>query len=191
MRCYLCNLLGLVTLACLAPSARADEATDKANAAKVDKLFETRNKPDSPGCALGIVRDGKLIVARGYGMANLDDDVPITTRSVFEVASMTKSFTCVCLALLMDQGKLSPDDDIRKYVPEMPRYDPRITIRDLVRCEGGLRDYWHLVQLAGWNLEDAWNDGDVLAVPELTWLCLLKYSLAARTSGRKTPKTSP
>ena len=164
MRCYLCNLLGLVTLACLAPSARADEATDKANAAKVDKLFETWNKPDSPGCALGIVRDGKLIVARGYGMANLDDDVPITTRSVFEVASMTKSFTCVCLALLMDQGKLSPDDDIRKYVPEMPRYDPRITIRDLVRCEGGLRDYWHLVQLAGWNLEDAWTDGDVLAL---------------------------
>src|SRR6516162_8903276 len=129
MRCYLCNLLGFVTLACLVPSALADEVADKANAARVDKLFETQTKPGSPGCALGIVRDGKLIIARGYGMANLDDDVPITTRSVFEVGSMTKSFTYACLALLLDQGKISPDDDIRKYVPEMPRYDPPVTIR--------------------------------------------------------------
>jgi CubicO group peptidase (beta-lactamase class C family) len=164
MRCCLCNLLALVTLACLPPPARAGEETDKARAAKVDKLFATWSKPDSPGCALGIVRKGKLIVARGYGMANLDHDVPITAKSVFEVASMTKSFTCVCLAFLMDRGKLSPKDDIRKYVPEMPRYDPPITIRHLVRCEDGLRDYWHLVQLAGWNIDDAWTEKDVLAL---------------------------
>jgi CubicO group peptidase (beta-lactamase class C family) len=164
MRPRLCNLFGFVTLACVAPSARAGEVTGKAHAAKVDKLFETWSKPDSPGCALGIVREGKLIVARGYGMANLDDDVPITAKSVFEVGSMTKSFTCVCLALLMDQGRLSPDDDIRKYVPEMPRYDPPITVRHLIRCEGGLRDYWHLMQLAGWNIDDAWTEKDVLAL---------------------------
>jgi CubicO group peptidase (beta-lactamase class C family) len=164
MRSCLCNLLAFVTLACSAPSACADGATDRAHAAEVDKLFETGSKSDSPGCALGIVHNGKLIVARGYGMANLDDDVPITTKSVFEVASMTKSFTCVCLALLMDQGKLSPDDDIRKYVPDMPRYDPPVTIRHLIRCEDGLRDYWHLMQLAGWNIDDAWTDKDVLAL---------------------------
>jgi RNA polymerase sigma factor (sigma-70 family) len=151
-------------LACLAPTAQADEVSDKTNAVKMDKLFETQSKPGSPGCALGIIRDGKLIVARGYGLANLDDDVPITTKSVFEVASMTKSFTCVCLALLMDQGKLTPEDDIRKYVPEMPRYDPPLTIRHLIRCEDALRDYWHLLQLAGWNIDDAWTDGDVLAL---------------------------
>jgi CubicO group peptidase (beta-lactamase class C family) len=163
MRCCLCNLLGLVLLTCLAPPARADETDDKARAAKVDKLFETWNKPDSPGGALGIVRDGKLVVARGYGMANLDDGAPITARSVFDVGSMTKSFTCVCLSLLMDQGKLS-DDDIRKYVPELPRYDPQITIRDLVRCEDGLRDYWFLMKLAGWNIDDAYTGDDVLAL---------------------------
>ncbi len=164
MRCWLYLLSGFVTLACLVPSGRADEAADKANAAKVDKLFETWNMPDSPGCALGVVHNGKLIVARGYGMANLDDDVPITTKSVFEVSSMTKSFTCVCLALLMDQGKLSPDDDIYKFVPDIPRYYPPLTIRHLIRCEDGLRDYWHLLQLAGWNIEDAWTDKDVLAL---------------------------
>src|SRR5262249_47397877 len=119
---------------------------------------------DSPGCALGIVRDGKLIVARGYGMANLDAVVPITARSVFDVGSITKSFTCVCLALLMDQGNLSPDDDIRKYVPDLPRYDPPITVRHLIRCEDGLRDYWFLMQLAGWNIDDAWTGDDVLAL---------------------------
>ena len=164
MRCCLCNLLGFVTLACLMPSARAGEADDKARAAKIDKLFETWDRPDSPGCALGIVRDGKLVVARGYGMANLDDGAPITTKSVFDVGSMTKSFTCVCLALLMDQGKLSPDEDIRKYVPEMPPYDPPVRIRHLIRCEDGLRDYWHLMQLAGWNIDDAWTGEDVLAL---------------------------
>jgi RNA polymerase sigma factor (sigma-70 family) len=151
------------TLAGLAPAAHADEASDKTNALKVDKLFETQSKPGSPGCALGIIRDGKLIVARGYGMANLDDDVPVTTKTVFE-AAMAQSFTCVCLALLMDQGKLAPQDDIRKYVPEMPRYHPPLTIRHLIRCEDGLRDYWHLLQLAGWNIDDAWTDGDVLAL---------------------------
>jgi CubicO group peptidase (beta-lactamase class C family) len=164
MRCYLCNLLGFVTLACLVPSALADEVADKANAARVDKLFETQTKPGSPGCALGIVRDGKLIIARGYGMANLDDDVPITTRSVFEVGSMTKSFTCACLALLLDQGKISPDDDIRKYVPEMPRYDPPVTVRHIIRCEDGLREYWHAMQLAGWNINDAWTQEDMFAL---------------------------
>jgi CubicO group peptidase (beta-lactamase class C family) len=167
MRYYLCCLFAGVTLACLPPSVPADEAVDKANAAKVDRLFETWNKPDSPGCALGIVRDGKLIVARGYGMANLDHGVPITAKSVFEVGSMTKSFTCVCLALLMDQGKLSPDDDILQVCAENAAlrsadHDPQSH-----SCEDGLREYWHLMPLAGWNIDDAWTEKDVLALVTL------------------------
>ncbi len=146
------------------PPAGAPPAADQANTAKVDKLFAQWAKPGSPGCALGIVRHGKLVVARGYGMANLDDDVPITAKSVFEVGGITTSFTCACLALLMDQGKLAPDDDIRKYVPEMPRYDPPITIRNLIRCEDGLYEYFHLLQLAGWNIDDAWTADDALAL---------------------------
>jgi CubicO group peptidase (beta-lactamase class C family) len=86
---------GLVALAQLV-AARADAGTDEANASKVDRLFEEWNSPNSPGCALGIVRDGKLIVARGYGIANLDHDVPITPTSVFEVGSMSKSFCGKC-----------------------------------------------------------------------------------------------
>jgi CubicO group peptidase (beta-lactamase class C family) len=147
----------------LAP-ARADEATDKARVARVDELFAAWAKPDTPGAALGIIRDGQLLVAKGYGLANLDDGVPLTPRSVFELGSATKFFTCACLALLLDQGKISPDDDIRRYVPELPPYDPPITLRHLIRCECGLRDYFHLTQLAGWNIDDAYTDGDVLAL---------------------------
>jgi CubicO group peptidase (beta-lactamase class C family) len=154
----------LVALSVLTSPLVADEVTDAALAARVDKLFAAWDKPDSPGAAVGIIRDGKLLVARGYGRANLDDNVPITPRSVFEVGSVTKSFTCVCVALLLDQGKISPDDGIRKYVPEMPAYDPPVTIRHLIRCECGLRDYFHLMQVAGWNIEDAYTAEDALAL---------------------------
>ena len=113
MRNLFSILLFCIALGCRLVSALADEASDTSKADKVDRLFESRNRSDSPGCALGIIRDGKLIVARGYGMADLDHDIPITTKSVFEVGSMTKSFTCACLAILMDQGKLKPEDDLR------------------------------------------------------------------------------
>ncbi|MBI1918104.1 MAG: beta-lactamase family protein [Planctomycetes bacterium] len=78
---------------------------------------------------------------------------------MFEAGSVTKSFTCVCIALLLDQGKIAADDDIRKYLPEVPRYDPPITIRHLVRCECGLPDYFHLMRwLRFWEkLRDKWR----------------------------------
>jgi CubicO group peptidase (beta-lactamase class C family) len=139
MKRFHCVLLAVLAPGCLPESAQADEATDTAIAAEVNKLFEKWDRPDSPGCALGIIRDGKVVFARGYGMADLDHGVPITTKSVFEVGSMTKSITCACLAILMDQGKLDPEDDLHKYVLEMPHYNPPITIRHLIRCECGLR----------------------------------------------------
>src|SRR5262249_8909535 len=78
--------------------------------------------------------------------------------------SVTKTFTCVCLALLLDRGRIAAEDDVRKYLPELPRYDPPITVRHLVRCECGLPDYFHLMQLAGWNIDAAYTDRDVLAL---------------------------
>ena len=120
---------------------RGDRRPHDEIAAEVNKLFEKWDRADSPGCALGIVRDGKVVFAHGYGMADLDHGVPITTKTVFEVGSMTKSITCACLAILMDQGRLDPEDDLHKYVPEMPHYNPPVTIRHLIRCECGLRDY--------------------------------------------------
>ena len=90
--------------------------------ALVDKVFEKWDKSDSPGCALGVYRDGQIIYKHGYGMANLNDDVPITPATVFHVASMSKQFTAASIVLLAQQGKLSLDDDVRKYIPDLPDF---------------------------------------------------------------------
>ncbi len=116
---------------------------------QVDELFAEWSRPGRPGAAVGIVKDGRLIYARGYGMANLEYDIPITSRSVFRTGSIGKQFTAMCVALLAQRGKLSLDDDIRRYLPEMPQYDAPITIRHLIHHTSGLRDYLVLMGLAG------------------------------------------
>jgi CubicO group peptidase (beta-lactamase class C family) len=132
---------------------------------QVDKVFEKWNKPDLPGCALGIYKDGQIVYKRGYGMADLNDDVPITPATVFHVASMSKQFTAASIVLLAQQGKLSLDDDVRKYIPELPDFGERITIRHLVHHTSGLRDQWNLLDLAGWRYSlDLITDDDVMSV---------------------------
>ncbi len=130
----------------------------------VDALFREWDRPDSPGCALGIVRDGALVYACGYGMANLEYAVPITPASIFHVASVSKQFTAICILALADEGKLALDDDIRRYLPEIPDYDQTITIRHLALHTSGLRDQWELLRLAGWREDDLITNGDVLAI---------------------------
>jgi len=132
---------------------------------QVDKVFEKWDKPDSPGCALGIYKDGQTVYKRGYGMADLNDDVPITPATIFHVASMSKQFTAASIVLLAQQGKLSLDDDVRKYIPELPDFGERITIRHLVHHTSGLRDQWNLLELAGWRYSlDLITDDDVMSV---------------------------
>jgi CubicO group peptidase (beta-lactamase class C family) len=133
--------------------------------AQVDKVFEKWDKSDSPGCALGVYRDGQIIYKHGYGMANLNDDVAITPATVFHVASMSKQFTAASIVLLAQQGKLSLNDDVRKYIPELPDFGERITIRHLVHHTSGLRDQWSLLGLAGWRYSlDLITDDDVMSV---------------------------
>src|SRR5580704_16938069 len=132
---------------------------------QVDKVFEKWDKADSPGCALGIYKGGQIAYKRGYGMADLNDDVPITPATVFHVASMSKQFTAASIVLLAQQGKLSLDDDVHKYIPELPDFGERITIRHLVYHTSGLRDQWSLLGLAGWRYSlDLITDGDVMSV---------------------------
>jgi CubicO group peptidase (beta-lactamase class C family) len=121
---------------------------------QVDTLFADYDKPDSPGCALAIVQNGEVIYQRGYGMANLDHDIPIVPNTVFHVASVSKQFTAMAILLLENDGKLSLDDDIRQYVPEMPDYGNTITIRHLIHHTSGLRDQWDILSIAGWDYED-------------------------------------
>ena len=115
----------------------------------VNKVFVRWDRADSPGCALAVVKDGQIVYKKGYGMANLELDVPITPESVFYIGSVSKQFVAFCVALLAEQGKLSLEDDIRKYLPEMPDYGRPITIRHLIHHTGGIRDYLELESIAG------------------------------------------
>ena len=121
---------------------------------KVDQLFATWDKPESPGAAIAIIKDGAVVYKRGYGSANLEYNVPVTPQTVFHVASVSKQFTAFAIALLASQGKLSLDDDIHKYLPDVPDFGKKITIRHLVHHTSGLRDQWTLLGMAGWRLDD-------------------------------------
>lgn len=131
-------------------------------AGQIDALFAEWNRPDSPGCALGVIQEGDVVYARGCGMANLDLGVPITPASVFHVASVSKQFTAITAALLAAEGKLSLHDDIRKYVPELPDLGHRIRLRHLILHTSGLRDQYALFDLAGWRDDDVQSFEDVM-----------------------------
>ena len=125
-------------------SSAADNQT-----AKIDKLFAQWNKQDSPGCAVAVANQSKQIFSRGYGMANLEYSVPMTPETVSETGSVAKQFTAAAIALLAQQGKLSLDDPVRKYLPEVPDFGTPITIRHLVSHLSGLRDQNEFFELMG------------------------------------------
>src|SRR5580700_334831 len=132
---------------------------------QVDKLFEKMDRTISPGCAVAAMRDGKILYQRGYGMADLDHNVPITAETVFHVASMSKQFTAAAIVMLAQERKLSLDDEVRKYVPELPDFGAPVTLRQLVYHTSGLRDQWELLGLAGWRYSlDLITDDDVLSI---------------------------
>lgn len=120
----------------------------------IDSLFLDWNKPDVPGCAIGIVKDGKLIYSNGYGIADLEHDIPITPTSVFYIGSVSKQFVTFSILLLEEQGKLNLDDKIQKYLPDFPEYNSPLTIRNFIHHTSGVRDYLTLMYLKGRNYLD-------------------------------------
>lgn len=141
----------------------AGQEMKDARTEQVDKIFVGWDKKDSPGCALAIIKDGRILYKRGYGMAHLEQNSPITSTTAFDIGSVSKQFTAMSILLLAEQGKISLDDDIRKYLPEMPRYESVITIRHLINHTSGLRDYLTLVSLEGNGRdEDFYVDGEVV-----------------------------
>ncbi len=138
--------------------------SDEKSAAAVDEVFSDLTKPGSPGCALAVYRDGKIIYAKGYGLANIEENVAITPQSVFDIGSTSKQFTAASILLLEKQGKLSIKDDVRKFIPELPNYGQKITILQLLNHTSGLRDYLTLFELAGINIDSVTTDGDALAL---------------------------
>jgi CubicO group peptidase (beta-lactamase class C family) len=112
----------------------------------VDKLLADWNKPSSPGCAVAIIQNGQSVLRRGYGSPNLDYQSQISPDTVFYIASMSKQFTAAAVGILIREGKVALDDDVRNYIPELPKYDRTIQVRDLVYHTSGIRDYITLAE---------------------------------------------
>ncbi len=129
---------------------------------KVDAIFTEYDKTNIPGCALAIMKDGKIIYKRAYGMSNLEYNLAITPSSIFHIASISKQFTAAAIVHLSLEGKLSLDDDIRKYIPEVPNFSYKITFNHLIHHTSGLRDQWTLQRLAGWRADDVITEKDIL-----------------------------
>ena len=148
----------LLALAIFPPAGQRAEPEDR-----VDLIFEPWSARGAPGCAVSVMRGGDVLFAKGYGDANLEYDVPITPASVFHVASVSKQFTAMAVALLVADGRISWDDDVRGYVPELPDFGEPIALRHLAHHTSGIRDQWSLLQMAGWRWGgDVVTQGDVL-----------------------------
>lgn len=130
-------------------------------AARIDSVF-SRYTAATPGCALNVLRGGTSIYSKGYGLASLELGAPITPRSVFDIGSSSKQFTAASVVLLALDGKLSLDDDIRKFIPELPDLGAKVTLRHLLTHTSGWRDYIDLMVFAGFDDRDHTTDDDAL-----------------------------
>src|SRR5687768_16500463 len=134
----------LVATLAVASAARAQHVVGvrDARALRADSIFQRFDRTDSPGCALGVYQDGNVLYARGYGMASLEHGIALSPRSVLDIGSISKQFTAMAILLLQKEGKLSIDDPVRKYIPEMPPYADKVTIRRALSQTSGLRDLY-------------------------------------------------
>jgi CubicO group peptidase (beta-lactamase class C family) len=128
----------------------APDAVAAVDPAAVDAIFAAFDNTRSPGCAVGVSQDGIPVLLRAYGMADLEHDVPNKAETVFEPGSVSKQITAAATVLLALDGKISLDDDVRKYIPELPDYGEPVTIRHLMNHTSGLRDWGSVAGIEGW-----------------------------------------
>lgn len=130
----------------------------------LDSIFMAYDKPDSPGCAAGVVCHGDLIFSKGYGKANLDYGIPIRPDSRFMIASVSKQFAAAALLMMEQQGDLDLDEDLRTYIPDMPDFGKPVTARQIMHHTSGLRDIYNLLSLADIGLDDTTTDDDAMVL---------------------------
>ncbi len=144
-------------------------SVDPGLSSRVDSLFAQWRTPGSPGCAIGVSHRGRVVLERAYGMADVESGAPMTPSTVVHAASVAKSFTAMAVLLLARDGKLALDDDIRRYLPELPDYKARygtpVTIRQLLNHTSGLKDFFELLILGrGRFEEERITDAEAMAV---------------------------
>ena len=151
--------LGLLAVALAVPGAEAAQPS----AAALDAVFAKWDREDSPGCAVGALRNGEFVFRGAYGMANLDHAVPLTPDSIFRMASVSKQFTVAAVLVAEEQGLLSLEDPLRKHFPDLPGWADPVRIRHLVHHTSGIRDYLVVMSLRGFGDDAHYTDADVLA----------------------------
>jgi len=154
MRIWIVLLLGF------SPVSGADESD--ATAQNVDQLFAAFDWPGSPGCSAGVIRNGRFVYKKSFGYASLELGVPLTPQSVFYVGSVSKQFTAASMIMAAEQGYLSLDDDVRKYLPELPDYGHPVTLRQMLHQTSGFRDFFDLLALSGGNPAAVGSPADIL-----------------------------
>lgn len=132
---------------------------------RIDSIFASVDRTNSPGYAIGVIKKGKLILARGYGLADLDNNIPITSHTVFHLASVSKQFTAAAIALLILDGKLSLDTPVENFFPEVKKYNVNLQIKHLIYFTSGLPDYTTLPRASGdpWFSFHYFNIGEAVA----------------------------
>lgn len=142
--------------------ALAPVAAEDRQEASVDRIFSEYAKPGSPGCAVGIIRNGGFVYRHAYGSGSLELGVPLSHSSVFYMGSVSKQFTAASVVLAAEQGYLSLDDDVRKYIPELPDYGRPITLRQMLHHTSGLRDFLSLLNFAGRDGSDIHGESAII-----------------------------
>ena len=128
---------------------------------KVSQLMSAFNEK-TPGAVVAVVRNGKLIYGQGFGLANVEYDIPNSITTPYHLASVSKQFTAFAIVMLANEGKLSLDEDIRKYLPDMPEFEHKIAVRHLLNHTSGLRDHWRLWTMSGGLMDDVIRQSDLL-----------------------------
>lgn len=134
---------------------------------KIDALLLPNIGEDEPGSAILVVKDGKILFNKGYGLANLSHQIPIDPNTVFDLASVSKQFAGFAIASLVEAGKIKLEDDIRKYIPELPDFGSTITVDHLVHHTSGIRDWTSTLPLAGWSFDDVISFEQILRMAYL------------------------
>ncbi|CAI2767329.1 serine hydrolase [Flavobacterium collinsii] len=129
----------------------------------LDKVFsEWDNSTAKLGVAAGLLKKGQIVYLKGFGSADLTHEIPINTDTKFQIGAMAKQFTAFAVLLLEEQGKLSLSDDVRKYIPQLPNFGSKITLKHLLSQSSGLHDFLALKEIAGWREKDVFTQKDAL-----------------------------
>ncbi|HKO22478.1 MAG TPA: serine hydrolase domain-containing protein, partial [Candidatus Eisenbacteria bacterium] len=157
-----CILLGAVFLLWgHAASAQSPASRDSIDS-RIAAIFAPFARTDAPGCVVGVFRAGRILYTGAFGMADVSHHIPLADTTRMAIASTSKQFTAMAVLLLQADGTIRPDDDVRRYIPELPVFGRPITIRNLLNHTSGLRDTWNLFDMAGWRMSDVETQADLL-----------------------------